>query len=105
MKAIVGERRTNMATFVMFGKYTTEAMKGLSKDRTAEASALVRKYGGQIKDAYALLGKTDLLLIVDFPGNAEAVKTSLALTKLTGIGFSTSPAITIDEFDKLISEL
>lgn len=94
-----------MATFVMFGRYTPEALKGLSKDRTAQASALVRKHGGEIKAAYALLGKTDLLLIVDLPGTAEAVKTSLALTKLTGVGFSTSPAITVDELDKLIGEL
>lgn len=94
-----------MATFVMFGKYSAEAMKGLSKDRTAEAAALVKKYGGEIKAAYALLGKTDLLLIADFPGTAEAMKASLALTKLTGIGFTTSPAITIEELDKLIGEL
>ncbi|HET6454766.1 MAG TPA: GYD domain-containing protein [Armatimonadota bacterium] len=94
-----------MATFVMFGKYSAEAMKGLSKDRTAEAAALVAKYGGEIKAAYALLGKTDLLLIADFPGTAEAMKASLALTKLTGIGFTTSPAITIEELDKLIGEL
>ena len=94
-----------MATFVMFGKYSPEAMKGLSKDRTAKAKALVEKYGGQIKAAYALLGKTDLLVIADFPGTAEAMKASLALTRLTGIGFSTSPAITIEELDKLIGEL
>ena len=94
-----------MATFVMFGRYSPEAMKGLSKDRTAAAGALVQKYGGQIKAAYALLGKTDLLLIADFPGTSEAIKTSLALTKLTGVGFSTSPAITIEELDKLIGEL
>ena len=94
-----------MATFVMFGKYSAEAMKGLSKDRTAEAAALVKKYGGEIKAAYALLGKTDLLVIADFPGTAEAMKASMALTRLTGIGFTTSPAIAIEEFDRLISEI
>lgn len=94
-----------MPTFVMFGKYSAEAMKGLSKDRTAKASALVAKYGGELKSAYALLGKTDLLVIADFPGTAEAMKASMALTRLTGIGFTTSPAIPIEEFDRLISEL
>jgi len=94
-----------MATYVMFGKYTSKAMKEMSKDRTAQAGALIGKYGGQVKAAYALLGQTDLLLIADFPGTAEVVKASLALTRLTGIGFSTSPAIPIEEFDKLIGEL
>ena len=94
-----------MATYVMFGRYSGEAMKGISKERTAEAGALVEKHGGQIKAVYALLGKTDLLVIAEFPGNKEAMKASLAVTRLTGIGFSTSPAIPIDEFDKLIVEI
>ena len=94
-----------MATYVMFGRYSSEAMKGMSKDRTERAKAVVEKNGGEVKAAYALLGKTDLLVIADFPGTAEAAKASLALTRLTGIGFSTSPAIPLDEFDKMIGEL
>jgi len=39
---------------------------------------------------------------VDFPGVAEAMKASVALAKLTGIGFTTSPAVPIEEFDKLV---
>jgi len=94
-----------MATFVMFGKYSTKAMKGFSKERTAEANALVQKCGGQVKAVYALLGETDILVIADFPGTAAAVKASVALAGLTGIRFVTSPAMTVDEFDKLITEL
>ena len=94
-----------MATYVMFGKYSAEAMKGASKGRTAEANAAVQKCGGQVKAVYALLGQTDLLIVADFPGTSEAMKASLALAKLTGISFTTSPAITVDELDKLISEL
>jgi len=94
-----------MATYIMFGRYSPEAMKGASRARTDEAAALVGKYGGQVKAAYALLGKTDLLVIADFPGTAAAMKASMALTKLTGIGFSTSPAISVEELDKLLGEL
>jgi len=46
-------------------------------------------------------GKDDLVMIVDFPGTEQAFKASLALTKLTGIAFTTSPAVTFAEFDKL----
>ena len=94
-----------MATYVMFGKYSAEGMKGASAGRTVQAKALLEKYGGQPKAVYGLLGKTDLLVIADFPGNAEAMKASMALTRLTGIGFATSPAVTVEELDKLISEL
>jgi uncharacterized protein with GYD domain len=50
---------------------------------------------------YAVLGKYDLAFIVDFPGTAEAMKASIAVTRLTGIGFTTSPAISIEEFDRM----
>ena len=32
------------------------------------------------------------------------MQASIALTKLTGIGFTTSPAVAVDEFDKLLAE-
>jgi len=92
-----------MATYVMFGKYSTEGLKGISARRSDEARALVKKNGGELKAAYALLGGVDLVLIADLPDNAKAMATSAALAKLTGIGFTTSPAVTIDEFDKLIA--
>jgi uncharacterized protein with GYD domain len=93
-----------MTTFIMFGRYSMEAVKAMSAKRTEKAAALVKELGGEIKAGYALLGKTDLLLIADFPGNNEAMKASVELSKLLGIGFETAPAITVDEFDKLVSD-
>jgi hypothetical protein len=43
------------------------------------------------------------LLIADFPGVKEAMKTSVELTKLLGISFTTAPAVTVEEFDELIA--
>lgn len=94
-----------MATFVMFGKYSSEGMKGISAERTQKANELLRKFGGEVSAAYALLGKIDLVFIADFPRKEQAMQASVALSKLTGIAFTTSPAVTIDEFDKLMSEV
>jgi len=94
-----------MDLFIMFGKYSAEAVKGISPQRTAKAVSLVKKLGGDIKAMYALLGEKDVLVILTLPGVQEAMKASLALSKLTGISFTTSPAITVEEFDKLVSEL
>jgi uncharacterized protein with GYD domain len=91
-----------MASFVMFGKYSAEGIKGISAKRSDEAKAIIKKNGGELKAAYAMLGSTDLLLIVDLPDTSKALATSAALSKLTGIGFTTSPAVTIEEFDKLM---
>lgn len=90
-----------MATYVMFGKYSAEALKGINAKRTDEAKALIKKHGGELKAGYAMLGDTDLLLIVDLPDTARAMAASAALARLTGIAFTTSPALSVEDFDKL----
>lgn len=88
--------------YVMLGKYTLEGVKNISKSRTEQARKIISANKGQIECIYILIGNYDLILIVDFPSEKEAVKTSVELTKLTGIGFTTLPAISVDEFDKLV---
>lgn len=94
-----------MATFFMFGKYSSEAMKGMSAKRTKRIISLVKKFGGKVNSMHALLGVNDLVFITDFPGIGQAMKASVALAKMTGISFSTSPAVTVDEFDKLTADI
>jgi len=92
-----------MATFFMFGKYTLEGIKGMSPARTKKIVNVIKKAGGEVRSMHALLGEKDLVFIVDFPGNEEAIKASVAITKLTGIAFTTSPAVTVEEFDRIVS--
>jgi uncharacterized protein with GYD domain len=91
-----------MATFFMFGRYSSDAVGAISAERTAKAEALIGGLGGKVKAGYALLGDTDIVLIADFPGVSEAMKASIELNKLLGISFTTAPAVTVDEFDKLV---
>ena len=90
-----------MAKFLMLGKYSREAIKGISSERTKNAVSLIEKAGGKVSSMYALLGNYDLALVVDFPGVPEVMKTSIALMDLTGISFTTSCAIPIEEFDRI----
>jgi uncharacterized protein with GYD domain len=91
-----------MATYLMFGKYSSEAVRKISAERTKKATAIVGDCGGEIKAGYVLLGEIDLVLVVEFPAVKEAMKASVALSKLLGISFATSPAVSVKEFDKLI---
>ena len=93
-----------MATFLMFGKYSPDSLKGASAARTKKAMGVVKKFQGQVETMYATLGPHDLVVIASFPDTAKAMQASIALTKLTGIGFTTSPAVVVDEFDKLLAE-
>ncbi len=94
-----------MATFLMFGKYSSQSLKDASAERTKAAAAAVKRFKGQVEAMYATLGPHDLVMVANFPGANEAMQASMALMKLTGIAFSTSPAVTVDVFDKLLAEV
>ena len=93
-----------MPIFMMFGKYSTEALKGISPERTDKAVELIKKNGGKVISMYAVLGEHDLVFTLDFPDSEKALATSVALNKLTGISFTTSPVVEVEKFDKLITE-
>jgi len=92
-----------MSKFFMYGKYTKDALGAISADRTTKALDVITKAGGKVNSMYALLGKYDIVLITDFPGVADVMKASVALNKLTNISFTSFPAITMEEFDKVVA--
>ena len=91
-----------MAKFVMLGRYSQEAIKGITAGRTKKGIEIIEQAGGKVNSMFTLLGNYDLLFVVDFPGIAEAMQASVTLSKMTGIGFFTYPAIKVEEFDKMV---
>jgi len=91
-----------MATFLMFGKYSADSTREIGAERTKKAAALIKEYGGEVKDMYAMLGEKDLLLIADFPGTQDAMKASVALSRMTGVSFTTAPAVSVAVFDDMM---
>ena len=94
-----------MSTFFMFGKYSLEGLKGMNTGRTKKIQRLIEKFGGKVNSMHALLGENDLVFITDFPGFEQAMKASVAVTRMTGISFSTCPAVTVEEFDRLMADI
>ena len=90
-----------MATYMMFGKYNQGIMQKISPERTEQAKELIAENGGKVKAAYALLGDKDLLFIVSFNTIKDMIRTSIEMGNMLGITFSTTPAITVEEFDEL----
>ena len=90
-----------MAKFLMLGKYSQGAVKGIASERTQKAVDLIKKQGGSVDAMLALLGGYDLALTVNLPGITDAMKISIELAKLTGISFTSFPAITVEELDKI----
>jgi len=94
-----------MATFFMFGKYSSEAASKISAERTEKARQVVEKLGGCVKDIYVLLGEYDVVIIAELPRMAEAMQASIALKRLTDIPFFTAAAMPIDEFDQMAEKM
>jgi uncharacterized protein with GYD domain len=92
-------------TFFLFGKYSPDATRAISRERTDQARGMIEKLGGKVKGIYALLGQHDLVIIVELPNMADAMKASIGLGRLTGASFSTAAAISADEFDKIIADI
>ena len=90
-----------MSTYFFFGCYSQSALKEISAKRTEEAGKTFKKFGGQVKSVYALLGEHDLVITAEVPGTEAAMQISMALQKLTGISFKTAPALPVEQFDKL----
>ncbi|HAY84630.1 MAG TPA: hypothetical protein DCY42_06820 [Chloroflexi bacterium] len=91
-----------MATFVMLGKYSQKSIKDISAKRTEKSLELIKKNGGQVISGYALLGEYDLVLILELPSSEQAIKTSVELSKMLGIAFVTAPAVSMEDFDKMM---
>lgn len=92
-----------MATYFLTGTYGADAIKGISRKRTADVTKMIEDIGGKLVSVYLLLGEKDLVIIAEFPGLKEAIKGSVNISKITGISFTTYPAITAEEFDEFLA--
>jgi len=93
-----------MSIFLLFGRYSTEAIKDISPDRTEKVRDLIKKHNGKIISMYAVMGDHDLVFTINFPDAKSAMATSVALYKLTGIHFTTSAVVDVEQFDTLVAE-
>jgi uncharacterized protein with GYD domain len=94
-----------MGTFFLFGKYSPGEIRNIAAHRTQQLREIVSRRGGKVDSCHALLGKYDLVLIVELPSLEAAMGTAVALGDLLGISFCTSPAVPIDVFDKMVDDL
>ena len=95
------EGGVEMAKFLMLGRYSVDGVKSIAAKRTKTVVEIIQKSKGKVNAMYALLGSYDIAFIVDFPTNEDVMKASIAITKLTDIGFITCPALPVEEFDKI----
>ncbi len=89
----------------MFGKYGPEGIQQITAQRSRLVHDLIAKAGGRVRESYALLGQYDLVFVVDLPNMTDAIRASMAMSRLTNISFSTCAAMPIAEFDQTAEDL
>src|SRR5512134_2203125 len=96
-----------MARFVLLGTFTDQ---GISKvqdtvKRAQNAKALAKKAGAKMVEVHWLLGRFDLMAIVEAPDDETMTAVALSLGKLGNVKTQTLRAFTAEEMDKIIGKM
>ena len=96
-----------MPMYVSLVKFTQQGLSTM-KDKGVERAEVVKKnaqtLGGKLIQAYYCLGEFDVVAIWEFPDNKTAMKASVLNASLGHIQITTMPAVTRDEWKKLIQD-
>jgi uncharacterized protein with GYD domain len=93
-----------METYIMTVKYSSEGARGISAKRTQKAQGLIQEAGGKLVAGYGVLGKIDVVLVVELPGAKAALKFAMKLGALLGATTETMSAVSLDEMDQIAEE-
>jgi uncharacterized protein with GYD domain len=93
-----------MATYVFLVTYTQTGIESVkeSPKRLEGAKALLKSLGCELKSFFLLLGRYDVMYIVEAPNDEAIAKAALVLSSSGRIKTETIRAFTEDEYRTLI---
>jgi len=93
--------------FIVSLNWTDQGIRGVkdAAKRTQAARELAPKFGLEIKQVYLTSGESDLVAIVETANGDNMAKFALALGMQGNVRTRTARAWTMEEFQKLLSEL
>ena len=96
-----------MPKYLIQGRYTSEGLRGLAKDkasgRKAAVQAAMKSVKGKLESLYFALGSDDVVLIVDAPDNIAVAALSMSVGSAGLISVRTTPLLTVDEVDQALA--
>jgi uncharacterized protein with GYD domain len=93
--------------FIVSLNWTDQGIRGV-KDAAKRAQAgreLASKFGVEVKQLYLTSGESDMVAIVETSNGDNIAKVALALGAQGNLRTRTARAWTMDEFQKMVSEL
>jgi uncharacterized protein with GYD domain len=97
-----------MPVYVSLVKFTREGittMKDQGISRSDKVKRNIEELGGKLLNAYYCLGQYDVVAILEFPDNKTAMKAAVKNASIGHISITTMPAVTRDEWAKLLSQV
>lgn len=96
-----------MPTYVSLVKFTQHGLmsmkdKGIERAETVQRNA--KAHGGKLIQAFYCLGEYDVVAIWEFPDNRAAMKAAVLNASMGHIEITTMPAVTRDEWKKLLQD-
>ena len=94
-----------MASYIMLSTLTDEGRKTLKSrpERLQEVNKELEEMGARVVYQFAVLGGYDFVNVIDAPSNEVMARISMELGSRGTIKITTLPAVSIDEFVKLMS--
>jgi len=96
-----------MATFVVLASFTDQGIRNIkdAPKRAQAARELAKKMGVDIKQVYLTSGESDLVVVAETANGDNMAKFALAIGMQGNVRTRTARAWTMDEYQKLVSEL
>jgi len=97
-------RDTLMPIYIILSKLTDEGRKTIKQkpERMLEVNKELEAMGVKVKEQFAVLGPYDFVNIVEAPDNNAIMKMSLDLGSRGSVQLLTLPAVSVNDFIKLI---
>ena len=96
-----------MATYITLLRYTQQGAANVkaSPDRLDAGRETFKKLGVEIKDTYLLMGRYDLLCVIEGPDDDTVAKCLLTLGSQGNVQTETMKAWKEDDFRRIVSSL
>jgi uncharacterized protein with GYD domain len=93
--------------FILSLNFTDQGIRAIkdAPKRAQAARELAKKVGVEIKQVYLTSGESDLVVMIEAPNGDSMAKFALALGAQGNVRSRTARAWTMEEYQKLVSEL
>ena len=96
-----------MATYIILVRFTQQGIQNIKQGPTRldAAKQTFRAIGAEMKEFYSVMGRYDIVLVVEAPDDETMAKVTLAIGSLGNVRTETLRAFTEDEYRKVIADL